>query len=49
MLPTATPLSKETVSELTVEEFLALCERRSWHFTYHWMQRKLKDLLNGTN
>lgn len=29
---------------MTVEEFLALCEKRGWHFTVSWVKKRLKQL-----
>lgn len=29
---------------MTVEEFLALCEKRGWHFTVNWVRKRLRQL-----
>lgn len=29
---------------MTVEEFLALCLKRQWHFTYRWVKKRYEEL-----
>lgn len=29
---------------MTVEDFIAACERRGWHFTANWVRRRLREL-----
>lgn len=29
---------------MTVDEFLAACEKKGWHFTITWVKRRLREL-----
>jgi hypothetical protein len=29
---------------MTVEEFLTHCKKNGWHFTFHWVSKKLAHL-----
>lgn len=29
---------------MSIEEFLAACKLKGWHFTYNWVSKRLKEL-----